>query len=511
MFAMQNKAPSIVIVGGGTSGWMAATYIAKLLENYRLGGSVTLVESKDVGTIGVGEATIPTIKRFFQFIGFPEADLFAKTNATIKSAICFKDWLHVGHHYYHPFEAPALNDGVDIVQHWVAESAKGHDLEPYAEATGIIAKLCAANKVPKLVSSREYDGPNPYAYHLDAKLLADSLKSFAIDMGVEAIEAMVSDVELDDRGNIKSLHTDNNQILAGDFFIDCTGFKGLLIEQVLKSDFVSYADDLLCNAAVAVPSSYAEGEDLRSYTLSQAQAAGWIWQIDLASRQGNGYVYANDFISSDEALSVLMSKIGKPVNEADAKVIKMRVGRRREFWKNNCLSIGLSGGFIEPLESTGLQFIEIGLKLFGEYFPFTECNHLIIDEYNDLMMKLYDETKDFIVLHYHLSNRQDSEFWRYASHENRLSDKLKMLLNLWQHKLPSYSDMADMNIFNHINYQYILGGMKHLVPKHNQNVHLIDSHRSQMMFNKMMEFQHRALQVSPTQRQFINQMNVNMG
>jgi tryptophan halogenase len=497
---------SIVIVGGGSAGWMAANYFATVLEELTTPFSITVIESSTIATIGVGEATIPTILPFFQMIGLSEIELLVKTNATLKTAIRFDDWLEKGHSYFHPFEGPFLGDGYSIAHHWAGARMHGQQTPPYAEAVGVIPRLCQDRKVTKHYSSPEYQGQGGYAYHLDARLLADLLTGKALSRGVTRIEGTVDRSQLDEHGHIASLITADGREVEGTLFVDCTGFGELLIGKALGATFHSYSEDLLCDAAVATPTAHPPDAQLNSYTVATAHDAGWIWQIDLASRRGNGYVYSSSHLSADDAAATLAAHVGVDVDTLEFNQIRMRVGRREEFWKGNCLALGLSGGFIEPLESTGLQLIELGLRVFWDHFSSSRDCQPSRDAYNGLMVEVYDEIRDFIVLHYLLSRREDTQFWRDCTENVRISDRLSTLLERWRFNIPCATDFPQIGIFGHVNYSYVLGGMERLVPEHNAILRGLNPARSEKIFAEMQRIQNEAARASITQNDFVNRI-----
>lgn len=497
---------SIVIVGGGSAGWMSAAYLNKVLSDLTPQTTITLVESPEINTIGVGEATIPPIRDFFSLVGISEIELLLETEATIKSGIRFDNWLtNQDERYFHPFEAPILSDGINIASHWAAEACKGNPQRNFAVSTGLLEALSGQLKCSKQFDSADYDAPTAYAYHLDATLLGQLLKRHSINRGVTCIEDTVTSVNVADDGNITSLITNNHGTVEGDFFIDCTGFSAVLIERTLGGEFVSYTDELLCDSAVAMRTARTASDTLPPYTIASAVDAGWIWRIELANRNGNGYVFSSDHQAADAAELTLRQHLSADDSD-EAMHLKMRVGRRREFWSKNCLAIGLSGGFIEPLESTGLQLIEMGLRMFFDHLPGDADPAPLRDKYNSLMRQNYDEIKDFIVLHYHLTQREDTPFWRANKHEVKPSDSLLERLERWQHKLPSPSDFGPQPVFGHVNYSYILAGMDRLVPTHSNLLKRIDTKKSQALMQEMEEIQQRALGASPLHSDYITRM-----
>ncbi len=499
------KIKSIIIVGGGSSGWMAASYLNKVLMA-ESGISITVIESPDIETIGVGEATVPTIRNFFQKIGLPEKELIRETNATIKSAIKFVDWFDRGEgdSYYHPFEAPLYSDGIEVSAHWAAEKIKGNTVEKFANATGVIPDLCDAQKVTNASQAKDYSANTLYAYHLDAVLMASYLRKKSIERGVVRVEDTVTAVNQNDRGEITSVNTANAGEHTADFFIDCTGFSSLLIEKTLKEKFISYEDELPCNSAVAIQTPYTDESSFPPpFTTATAKSAGWIWEIGLSSRKGNGYVFSDKFQSFDQAESELRQHLGESANGLTAKKLKMRVGRRENSWSKNCLAVGLSSGFLEPLESTGLQFIQVALELFVDYFPSVNNYAALQKQFNQVLAAKYEDSKDFIVAHYCLTAREDTDFWRHMKHESKISDSLQHQLALWKHKLPSHSDLKEIGLFSAPNYMYILAGLNSLAHETLSKESDIPSQRSKQVLQQMQKIRQGAVKVSGSHQSYI--------
>lgn len=399
----------IVIVGGGTAGWMAAAASIKLLgANY----SVQLIESDDIGTVGVGEATIPPIIAFNKLLGFDEADFMRKTQATFKVGIEFMNWGTLGKSYIHPFGYYGLNiDSLHFYNYWLKLNKQGLSADVGEFCLAIQAsrqnKFMLPVKAPNSPLSQIL-----YAYHFDAGLYAKYLRDYSESKGVIRIENEVTKVNLrPEDGFIESILLKDGSLVEGDLFIDCSGFKGLLIEQALKTGYDDWGHLLLCDTAIAVQSE--KLSPLPPYTRSTAHAAGWQWKIPLQQRTGNGHVFSSRFMSDDEAHSILMNNLeGNPINEP--RVIRFKTGARRKFWNKNCVAIGLSSGFIEPLESTSIHLIQKSLSTLFELFPTSEFNQVDIDKYNDKLQTDLLLIRDFILLHYKLNNRNDSEFWRHC-------------------------------------------------------------------------------------------------
>ena len=407
---MHNRVRDIAIVGGGTAGWMAAAILGR-----RLGqgfGAIRVIESPDIGTVGVGEATIPPIRLFNNALGINEDEFLRKTQGTIKLGIEFKNWSKLGREYFHPFGAHGTSlEQVSLHQDWLRLRELGDttSFEDYSFNTA--AARCG--RVP--AGSPVDDSLSPvfgYAYHFDAGLYAEYLRGYAQARGVLRLERKIVNVELRaEDGFIRALHLEDGQHLEADLYIDCSGFRGLLIEQALKTGYEDWTHWLPCDRAVAVPCESAGA--LTPYTRSTAREAGWQWRIPLQHRIGNGYVYCSRFISDDEAAATLMSNLDGRA-KAEPRFLRFTTGRRKKFWNKNCIALGLAGGFLEPLESTSIHLIQKGLTHLLNFFPDRQCSPLLADEFNRLAINEYERIRDFIILHYKATTRVDAPLWQYC-------------------------------------------------------------------------------------------------
>lgn len=400
---------SVLILGGGSAGWMAAAALAHKLDLKQC--SVRLIESSEIGIVGVGEATVPHIRYFNNTLGLDEADFMRKTQATIKLGIQFTDWGRIGDSYIHPFGAfgAPIND-VDFHHYWTRLHHLGEaaPLDEYSLA--VIAALAGKFALPATDSS--IFSTYGYAYHFDTSLYGPYLRDWATARGVTRTDAKVTDVALDgESGFIRSVTLETGEVVEADLFVDCSGFRGLLIEQQLKAGYHDWTDWLPCDRAVAVPSeSHGPPEP---YTLAAAREAGWQWRIPLQHRVGNGYVYSSRFISDDEAAAGLMSNLrGKALDEP--RLLRFVAGRRKRSWIRNCVSVGLSSGFVEPLESTSIYLIQQSITTLLDLFPDRDFDPVGIDEFNRVMNTEYERVRDFIILHYHATQRDDAPLWNYV-------------------------------------------------------------------------------------------------
>ncbi len=449
----------VVIVGGGTAGWITAAYMDAVLNGPRNKVvDITLIESPDVGRIGVGEATVPSLRDTMRTIGVDEADFMRATDATFKQAIRFVNWLTTEHSYYHPFDRRPSGRLDRAGLRWLTSRRS----VPFADTVSAQPALCEAGVAPKFHDSRSYEAPISYAYHVDAEKLADFLTRVATGRGVHHVRDDVVDVELDGQGNIASVTSRGGERLAGDLFIDCTGFASVLIEKKLGVGFEDYSPWLLCDRAVAmrVPYGVHAPAARRPFTTATALSAGWVWDIALADRRGVGYVYSSAYTSAEEAERELRAFEGEHAAGLEPRHLEFRVGRREQAWAANCVAIGLSSGFIEPLESTGIYLVEMAAATLCEYFPFGGDMTLPRKRFNAILEARYEEILDFVVLHYCLTRRDDSAFWREVQRAERVPERLAEALSLWRNKTPSLSDCHDaLQLFSHTPYEYVLYGM----------------------------------------------------
>ncbi len=400
----------VVIVGGGTSGWMTAAAIARLLPARC---SLHLIESEAIGVIGVGEATLPHIRSFVEKLGIREADFMAWTRGTFKLGIEFRDWGKIGDSYVHPFGTFGRGKGeVDFHHYWTRLRRAGADVPPL-EAFSYACMLARANRfeVPA-TDPAQLASTYGYAYQFDALLFAPYLRSIAEGLGAMRSEGKVVEVLRDGTsGDITAVRLDDGQLIEGDLFIDCSGFRSLLLGEALEEPFEDWNHWLPADRAVAMPCR--TETSVTPYTSAIAMPAGWRWRIPLQHRTGNGYVFASAFTSDDAAAQALTQAVeGAPL--ADPRFLRFRAGRRRRSWVNNCVAIGLASGFLEPLESTSIYLVQQAITALIELFPETTISTVDRDEFNRLVDLEYDRIRDFLILHYHATTRSDSDFWHYV-------------------------------------------------------------------------------------------------
>lgn len=417
---MDQKINKVVIAGGGTAGWMAAAAISKILGKVL---DITLIESDEIGTVGVGEATIPPLMSYHQLLDIKEQDFMAATQGTFKLGISFEGWRDVNENYIHSFGVTGRDHWTAGFQHfWLKDRGRGSTRD-YGE---YCLELVAAeqNKFAHLPKS----GLN-YAYHIDATLYARFLRKFSEKFGVKRIEGKISQVATwPENGFIKSVTLESGQVIEGDLFIDCTGFRGLLIEQTLKTGYRDWSHWLPCDSAVAVQTESVI--EAIPYTRSIAHESGWQWRIPLQHRVGNGMVYSSKYIEDDKARDRLLKNISGG-RLTDPLMIKFKTGRRLKNWNKNCIALGLASGFLEPLESTSIHLIQRGVLRLMQLFPINGIKQPDIDEYNKQSLLEIHNIRDFIILHYKVTNRQDSPFWRHCR-SMEVPDSLQHRIDLFR-------------------------------------------------------------------------------
>jgi tryptophan halogenase len=411
MPSMRDGLQSIVIVGGGSAGWMTAAALSLLVPGVR---SIRLIESEEIGTVGVGEATVPHLRAFNDSLKIPEADFVRAVRGTFKLGIEFVDWGRVGDRYVHGFgDIGHIFRGLPFHQYWLKlrSQGKARDLGEYSLNTAAAPHgrfMTAASDVPPNSPLAKVN----YAYHFDAGLYANYLRRCAEGRGVQRIEGQIVDVALRGTdGFIESVTLKSGERVTGDFFIDCSGFRGLLIEQALKAGYDDWTHWLPCDRAVAVPSEKTGAAT--PFTRSTARPAGWQWRIPLQHRTGNGYVYSSGHVSDDEAASTLLGKLDGRALSAP-RVLRFTTGRRRKFWYRNCLAIGLSSGFLEPLESTSIYLIQSAIARLIDMLPDRHMSQALQDRYNAQASFEMEKIRDFLILHYCATERRDTKFWEYC-------------------------------------------------------------------------------------------------
>lgn len=418
----------VIICGGGTAGWMCAAALSRLIAH--AGFKVTLVESEDIGTIGVGEATIPSILTYNALVGIDEATFLRETKGSYKLGIEFVNWGAVGQRYIHPFGVHGIDwQAIRFHQFWLRARAEGKSPVGPFDSYAISAAAARLNRF-----THPEGGPETvlsslrYAYHIDAELYAKFLRTYSEQADVERIEGRIVDVGLAETGDISAIRLQSGHTIAGDLFIDCTGFRALLIEGALKSGFEDWSHWLPNDSALAVPS--AKADPISPYTRATADTSGWRWRIPLQHRTGNGHVYSSQFTSDDQAATALLTGLDTPALDTH-RPIRFRTGRRKLFWNRNCVAIGLAGGFIEPLESTSIHLIQTGIAKLLALLPGKSIAPAERDEYNRQTILEYEQARDFVIMHYKATARDDSEYWRYLKAMD-IPDSLRRKMDIFK-------------------------------------------------------------------------------
>lgn len=452
----------ITIVGGGTAGWLTATLLNAILSAREGRGLVqlTVIESPDIASVGVGEATVPGMPRTLKSAGIAERDFIKTCNASFKLGVLFENWnvdadgRHVD--FINPFARVPTIDGIDAGYYMLRHGAGDLD---FVQTYSLAADLARTGKGPRPLGAPDYAPEVGFAYHLDAGRFATMLRDICKARNVRHIEQNVTGVEQDERGHISALHLQDTGRHEVQMVIDCTGFRGLIINGELGEPFISYSKYLANDRALAVQVPHRDGARIDSVTRSTALGAGWSWRVPLWNRIGTGYVFSSAHRTDDEAIDEFLAHLGPDGKGAEPRVIPMRVGRTRNAWVGNCVAIGLSGGFIEPLESTAIHMIDTMVRWLAVYLPDSDFPAPLRDRFNRNVNRLYDEIRDFICLHYALGNRTDDAYWHDARALEK-PDSLAANLELWQHTLPGPYDLDFASFFTHGVYQTVLLGKR---------------------------------------------------
>jgi len=465
-----NLVQEVLILGGGTAGWMTASYLKRAFPELK----ITLMEARNIPKIGVGEATVPNLQKvFFDFLGLPEEEWMRRCNAAFKVAVKFCNWRTPRQqaqddHFYHLFGLIPTSDGLSLSQYWAHRNKEG-DPEPLDYACYKEPPLLDAKLAPRF---RDGTKAMHYAWHFDAHLVADYLKEVAVGWGVEHVVDELENVELAADGSIGFLHTRSGRKLGADLFVDCSGFRGLLINKALREPFVDMSDHLFCDSAVATSVPHDDAtHGVEPYTSAIAMDSGWTWKIPMLDRFGSGYCYSSRFVSDDHATREFCQLWNLNPDQANLNKIRFRVGRNRRAWVKNCVGIGLSSCFVEPLESSGIYFIYAAIYQLAKHFPDKSFNPTLIQRFNSEIEYMFDDTRDFIQLHYLTTPREDTQFWRANKHDLHLSDEIQHKLGTYKCGLPvnvalsgadSYYDNFEWefrNFWTNSSYYCILGGM----------------------------------------------------
>ncbi len=480
------KIKRVAIVGGGTAGWLAANHLGvELARDPEI--EITLIESKDIPIIGVGEGTVPQIKATLKKFGIAEVDLLSCCDATFKQGIKFANWMDAdkhghNHFYYHPFSSP-FPSGYDVTNYWLNNTA---DFE-FSRLSEIYS-VAELNRSPKQKSSPPYVGAVDYAYHFNAVKFAELLaknarEKFSVKHTVETIEQ----VKIKPDGNIDGFVYADGRTELFDFFVDCSGFSSLLLGKTLAVPFLDKSAQVLTDAALALQEPIAETDEIKPYTLATAHSTGWIWDIPLTPRRGIGFVYSSQHMSESEAVANFSDYMGRDLQNANLRKIPMAIGYRESFWLKNCAALGLAQGFVEPLEATSILVTDFAALQLARNFPkFADDIPLVADYCNKVMRYTWERVIDFVQLHYLISDRRDSSFWRESTENRVVSDILQERLAMWTIAPPKKSDFfSAFDIFGVENYLFVLYGMNY--PTRPGVMALPEKNRSQELVRQVQE------------------------
>lgn len=512
---MSNEIRNVIIVGGGSAGWMTAGVIAaEHMANSGSGLAVTLIESPDVRPIGVGEGTWPTMRATLKKMGISETEFIRECDATFKQGAKFAKWVtgKEDDAYYHPLVLPQGFDDINLVPFWQKESIK-HPIS-FADAVSFQGQLCERDLAPKLNTTPEYAHVANYAYHLDTGKFSTFLQKHCTEkLGVTHILDQVTQVNSAQNGDIASLSTTSNGELQADLFIDCTGFHSLLLGKHYQIPFVSKKHVLFNDAALAVHVPY-ESEDspIASHTISTGQSSGWIWDIGLPSRRGVGHVYSSAHISDDlaelELRQYIRASIGDKADRLDVRKIPIEPGHRQVFWHKNCVAVGLSAGFLEPLEASALVLVELSAAMISEQMPASRgVMDIVAKRFNDKFHYYWDRIIDFLKLHYILTKRTDSQYWIDNCDPDTIPSELADLLTLWRYQPPWQKDFTQVDeVFPSASYQYVLYGMGFETKQRPTRRMSDNAELAKANFQKNAQITQKLLAGLPSNRELINKI-----
>jgi tryptophan halogenase len=508
----------VMVVGGGTAGWLTAAFLAQALGSKGSDGvAVTLVESTDIGIIGVGEGSFPSLRGTLSAIGIDEARFVRECNATFKQGVKFAHWVRPpvesgADHYFHPFNAPSQRPGgPELLPYWLQGAARPGTA--FAASATMQKRVADASHGPKHSTDGDFLGPMNYAYHFDAGLLAKLLADQAKFLGVKHLLATIDRVVLAEDGAIDSLVTKERGTLQADLYIDCTGFRAALIGDALGSPWRSLEDVLFVDRALAMQVPYARHDTpIPSYTISTAHEAGWTWDIGLHERRGVGYVYSSRHSDEAEAERVLRHYIGPASEQLEPRLLKLKVGYRDVQWVKNCVAVGLSSGFLEPLESSGIGLIETAAYLIAYMFPHDGNLAPVATQFNALMKARYERITDFIKMHYCLTQRRDTPFWIDNADPKSIPASLQEKLAMWRCRPPHRLDfVADLEMYPYTSWQYVLYGMEYATNFHGSRIAYPRFDDARREFQTIEQLAQRALADLPPHRDLVEALHARAG
>jgi tryptophan 7-halogenase len=492
----------IVIVGGGTSGWMSAAMMSRVLKSPDC--QITVIEPPGPRGIGVGEASIPSLVSLLKTLNVSEADMMQRCEATYKLGIQFCDWVRPEHNNWHPFGVcGARIDGRDLFPFWLAEQKRSGLKKPYHSYSLHWAAALAEKSPHSFTAQSPIAQTQSYAFHFNAEALASWLRDQALATGVTEVAGFVNHTLLNDAGDVSAVVLASGEVIQGDFFVDCSGFQSVLMHKALNDPFNDWGSQLLCDRAVAFKTP--GKRVIPPYTKSQAMPAGWMWNIPLANHVGLGYVYSSRFVTDDEAWSQLQAATSDIADtQATPRFLKMRVGRQTHFWRSNVLAIGLSAGFLEPLESSGIHLSQIGIEQFLKHYPQGADWSAVRDHYNSRMALIYDEVRDFVQLHYALSERVDTAFW-IAAREAKLSPTLTRRLEMYDDA--GTLDLLEPHAFPETSYYHLLTGSGRLPRRASALALSVDSVQIQSILSAIEQQNGQALRDLPLHEEILNRIH----
>lgn len=491
---------SVVIIGGGTAGWMSALYLNRALGPTT---SITLAESPQIGTIGVGEASFNMLKAFFDYVGLDEPEWMPPSQASFKLGIKFVDWTTAGRSFFHPFQRYDDVQGLGLPEWWL----HSHRDKPFDRVCFTVPAISNAKLAPKTFDGAVFETriPYPYAYHFDAGLLAAYLRKVATRRGVTHVQGMVKDVDVDPGGMITRVRLDADRSLEADLFIDCTGFRGVLTRQALGEEWLPFSGSLFCDRALAVRIPHDDAADgIRPYTTSTALSSGWVWDIPLKECVGTGYVYSGSFLDDDAAREELRRHLGRRGADAEPNLVRFRCGRLRNSWVGNCVALGLASSFVEPLESTAIFTIQHGLLELINHLPSGRGGDGVRASYNRAVNACVDGIRDFLIIHYYCNDRRDTPFWEATKRDTVVPDELGERLELWRHRLPNPTTVnQSFHGFYPFSYTVMMLGMSGGLAHSHPLLEYVDPRQAEGRFAALRERERELCELLPRHDEYL--------